>query len=260
MNLELELDDILKNKKIDTVFQPIVSLKDGSIIGYEALSRGPKESSLFAPNKLFSVAEQNNKTWQLEALCRMKAIEKAKNIDKDKFLFLNVDPMIIKDEAFTKGFTKEFLLKNNISPESIIFEITEKTAIDDYKSFRNVLDNYIGQGYKIAIDDTGAGYSGLRTLLETRPHYIKIDIDLISNIDTDLFKQALIKTLVTLSNETNMKLIAEGIEREEELKTLIKLGVYAGQGFYIQRPVSNFLNIPETVKNFIVLQNKIRHN
>lgn len=260
MDLEIELLNIINDKNITTVFQPIVSLNDGNILGYEALSRGPNDSLLFSPDKLFSAAEKYNKTWQLDSLCRIKAIEKAKSIGTNKFLFLNVDPMIIKDQNFIKGFTKEFLLKNNISPENIIFEITEKTAIQDYTGFKNILSNYIEQGYKIAIDDTGAGYSGLKTISETKPHYIKIDMDLVSNIDKEPFKQALMKTFVTLSNETGMKIIAEGIETEEELKMLINLGVYAGQGFYLQRPASNFLDIPDKVKSFIITHSKLKNN
>ncbi|WP_279230670.1 EAL domain-containing protein [Clostridium autoethanogenum] len=120
-----------------------------------------------------------------------------------------------------------------MSPDLIIFEITEKTAIEDYKSFKTALENYINQGYKIAIDDTGAGYSGLKTLMEIKPQYIKIDISLIKNVDKDLFKQELMRTFVTLARSTNMKLIAEGIETKEELLTLIEIGVCAGQGYFL---------------------------
>lgn len=251
MDIDLELTKILENKEITTVFQPIVNLKTGIIIGYEALSRGPLDSPLHLPDKLFKAAERCNKIWELESLCRIKAIEKSSCLSKDKYLFLNVDPQIFKDEKFKKGFTKEFLAFHNMSPDSIIFEITEKTAIEDYNSFKIALDNYVNQGYKIAIDDTGAGYSGLKTLAETKPHYIKIDMDLVRNIDKDSFKQAIMKTFVSLSNATNMKLIAEGIETKEELTTLINLGVYAGQGFFILRPAGAFLDIPEEVKNLI---------
>lgn len=255
-----ELKKILDTGNIATVFQPIVSLKDSEILGYEALSRGPKESPLFYPEKLFNVAENCNRLWDLEFLCRTKAIEKAAKIDKNKFLFLNVDPLMIKDEKFEKGFTKNFLAKHNISPESIIFEITERTAIEDYKSFTKVLNNYVEQGYKIAIDDTGAGYSGLKTIAETKPQYIKLDMSLIKDIDKDAFKQAIVKTFVTLSLATNMKIIAEGIETEKELEYLIKLGVYAGQGFFLQRPADTFLDIPESVKKLILKYNKILSN
>lgn len=255
-----ELNNIIKNKNITTVYQPIVSLSDGQIIGYEALSRGPIGSPLQNPDKLFKAAQAHYKTWELEQLCRIKAIEKAANIEKNKYLFINVDPYIFKDEKFKKGFTKEFLAQHNMSPDCIIFEITEKTCIEDYTSFKQALNNYVDQGYKIAIDDTGSGYSGLKMLNETKPHFVKIDMDLIRNINEDSFKQSLIECFVKLSEATNMRLIAEGIETEEELETLINLGVYAGQGFFIGRPAGAFLDIPTPVKDFIIKCNKLKTN
>lgn len=258
MNTLNELKKIIETQNITTVFQPIVSLKAGDVIGYEALSRGPKDSPLYMPENLFKAAEDYKKTWDLELTCRIKAIERSQNIPSGKLLFLNVDPKIIKDKKFKKGLTKDFLLKNNISPENIIFEITEKTAIIDYKGFTNILNNYTNQGYKIAIDDTGSGYSGLKTISETKPNYIKIDIDLIRNIDSDLFKQSLIKAFVSFAKSTEINLIAEGIETKEELKTLIDLGVYAGQGFFLKKPCRDFTDIPLDVKNIIVKYNELK--
>lgn len=258
-----EFENILKTGNITTLFQPIVRLVDGEIIGYEALSRGPKDSPLSSPLKLLKIAEAQKKLWDLELLFRTKAIEKAHSMKSNLLLFINVDPNIIKDSNFKKGFTKEFLLKHHILPESIIFEITERTAIEDYKSFTTVLKNYTEQGYKIAIDDAGAGYSGMRTITETKPHYIKLDMNLIRDIDKDFFKQATIKSFVYLSNATNIKLIAEGIETKEELQTLIRLGIYAGQGYFLQKPADNFLQISETIKKIIIkcntLYNKTFH-
>ncbi len=255
-----EFNRILDTEDIETVFQPIVSLKNGSIIGYEALSRGPAGSELTSPAALFRTADELSMVWDLELLCRTKAIERAHSIEPEKYLFINIDPNIIKDEKFRRGFTKEFLRNHNISPESIIFEITERTAIEDYAAFSETLKNYTSQGYKIAIDDMGAGYSGLKTITNTRPHYIKIDMELIRGIDRDSFKQALIKNFVNLSISTNIKIIAEGIETEEELQTLIKLGVYAGQGYFMQRPAGTFLEIPEVIKNKISKYNSLSNN
>ena len=262
MNLKYkyELEKILKSESINTVFQPIISLENGSVIGYEALSRGPEDSPLHLPENLFSTAEDCDRIWELELLCRVKAIERAKMIDKNKLLFINVDPKIFKDERFRKGFTRDFLKKHNMSPNLIIFEITEKTAIEDYKSFKIALNNYVNQGYKIAIDDMGTGYSGLKTLMETKPHYIKIDISFISGIDKDEFKQELVKNFVSLAHLTNMKIIAEGIETEKELLKLINLGVSAGQGYLLQRPYKNFLDISEDIKKKIIKYNNIRQN
>jgi diguanylate cyclase (GGDEF)-like protein len=252
MNNINELNKILEDKSITTLYQPIVNLKNGEVLGYEALSRGPLNSPLFSPDKLFKTAEDCNLLWDLEQLCRTKALENSYSLEKDKFLFLNVDPLIMKDPKFKQGFTKEFLQKHNIVPESIIFEITERTSISDYKGFKNVINNYVDQGYKIAIDDIGSGYSGLTTLAEVRPHYIKIDMELIRDIDKDNFKQALIKTFVTLAENTNMKLIAEGIETKDELRTLIGLNVYAGQGFFLQKPSPAFNEIPKSITDLIL--------
>lgn len=255
-----ELEDILQNSNISTVYQPIASLVDGTIMGYEALSRGPLGSPLQSPNKLFEAAKNNNRTWELELLCRIKAIERASSLEKNKYLFINVDPHIFKDDKFKKGFTKDFLAEHNMSPEFIIFEITEKTCVEDYKSFKIALNNYVDQGYKIAIDDTGSGYSGLKMLTETKPHYVKIDMDIIRDVNKDTFKQALLECFVKLSEITNMKLIAEGIETEEELQTLIKLGVHAGQGYFLGRPAGAFLDIPNNIKDIILNYNKLKNN
>ncbi|NYC93338.1 EAL domain-containing protein [Clostridium acetobutylicum] len=258
MDILCEIEKILKNMNITTLFQPIISLSDCRILGYEALSRGPIDSPLYLPSDLFSAAKKYNKTWELELACRVTAIKNSKTLSPDKFLFINVDPEIIKSQNFQTSFSKEYLAKYNISPKNIIFEITERTAISDYKAFSKILKNYTSQGYKIALDDTGSGYSGLQTISETKPHYIKLDIELIHNIDRNNFKKLLVKSFVDFSKAAKLKLIAEGIETEGELKVLIDLGVYAGQGFFISKPNHDFCEIPESVKKIIITYNKLK--
>jgi len=250
-----ELEKILQCKEIKAVFQPIVSLVDGEVFGYEALSRGPQGSLLEKPDVLFPAAEQFNKLWELEFLCRSKAFARGNGLPKDKMLFVNVDPKIINDPRFQKGVTLEMLAHYKIDVSNIIFEITEKNSIEDYRSFRKVLDNYTSQGYQIAIDDAGSGYSGLKLLAEIRPQYIKIDMDLVRNIDKDSLKQALIKAFYEFSLMTNMKIIAEGIETIDELNTIINIGIPYGQGYLLQRPAAEFLGISPTVKEFIISKN-----
>jgi len=250
-----ELERILVNKEIKAVFQPIVSLTDGEVFGYEALSRGPQGSLLERPDALFLAAENFNKVWELEFLCRSKAFARANGLGANKMLFINVDPNIINDPRFQKGVTLDMLAHYKIDASSIIFEITEKNSIEDYKSFRQVLDNYTSQGYKIAIDDTGSGYSGLKLLAETRPQFIKIDMDLVRNIDKDALKQALMKAFYEFSLVANMKMIAEGIETIDELNTLIGIGIPYGQGYLLQRPAPEFLDISPKVKEVILNKN-----
>lgn len=255
-----ELTKILETEDVRTFFQPIVNLSSGEVLGYEALSRGPEDSFLQGPLDLLRAAEKNGLLWEMELLFRKKSIERSRTIDKDKFLFINVDPNIIKDEKFHKGFTREFLAGYGISPQSIIFEITERTAIEDYKGFRSILNNYKQQGYKIAIDDAGSGYSGMKTITETQPNYIKIDMALVRDINKDHFKQAMMRTFVKLGEATGIRLIAEGIETKQELQTLIQLGVYAGQGYFIQRPAGTFLEIPDRVRSLIRKYDRLKGN
>ena len=255
-NLQQELKGILDNKSIRTVFQPIVSLVEATIIGYEALSRGPEGSPLEMPDVLFKTADQYELVWELEYLCRCTALARAQKMQLPGMVFINIDPRVINDKRFQKGLTKEFLAEHDLDEGKVIFEITEKTAIEDYKNFRKVLDIYISQGYKIAIDDTGAGYSGLSLLAQTYPHYIKIDMALVRNIDKDGLKQAMLKALNEFALITNSKIIAEGIETIDELATIIELGIPYGQGYFLQRPAPAFLDITPEVRQFIHRKNE----
>ncbi len=250
-----ELMEILQKGDITTVFQPIISLKDGELLGYEALSRGPEKSVFQNPEKLFEFARIFGRLWELELLCRLKALENISKYSPDFHIFLNVDPRIIDDEKFRKGFTKDFVKKYNLNPQKVVFEITEKNSIVDIESFKKVIENYKDQGYNIAIDDTGSGYSGLKLITEIHPHFIKLDMNLIRDIDKDGLKYALIKTFYDFCRVTDIKMIAEGIETENELNTLIDIGIDYGQGYYIQRPQDSLVKISEDLKKHVIDRN-----
>lgn len=257
MNECLLMEELIHEKHIRTVYQPIVALETGQVMGYEALSRGPEDTEFENPIDLIELADLCGMSWELDWAFRSLAIERAQDLQPDQLLFINVDPKIIYDEAHEVGMTREILNKNNISPDSVIFEITERTAIDDYNGFNKILQNYVDQGYKIAIDDVGAGYSGMNRILETRPQFLKMDMNLIRDIHKDSFKQAIVKSFVQLGNNTNIRIIAEGIETKEELKTLIKLGVHAAQGYYLSKPSTKLLSLPNQIKSEILKYNQI---
>lgn len=256
------LDYIINNKEIKTVFQPIISLKDGSLLGHEALSRITCECDIKNPEMLFAIAGEYNRLWDLELLCRTKALEAAYQFmipPYSKMLYINVNPNIMHDENFKKGFTREFLMQFQIEPQNIIFEITENNVILDMGGFLSTIDHYRSQDYKIAIDDAGAGYSGLNLISDVNPNYIKLDMKLIRGIDTDKLKYALVKGMVELSKTSQIKLIAEGIETKGEMETLISLGVQYGQGYYIQKPSFEVDDISvEVIKTIITAQYKIQ--
>lgn len=203
---------------------------------------------------LFQLSEKFNRVWELELICRSKALETAyekMNPPYNKKLFLNVNPNVMSDENFKKGFTSEYLERYGVRAEDIIFEITERTVVYDINNFKKVIEHYKNQSYQIAIDDVGAGYSGLNLIANVHPHYIKLDMELIRHIDTDYTKKAVIKSMVVMAQLLNIKLIAEGIETSEELKSLIELGVHYGQGYYIQKPHQKIMDIREHLINEI---------
>ncbi|WMJ88131.1 GGDEF domain-containing protein [Anaerocolumna sp. MB42-C2] len=261
--MKQELDYIIEKKQIKSVFQPIISLKDGNILGYEALSRITCKSIISNTEEIFRLAGEHNRLWDLELLCRVKSLEAAFNQMKfpyDKKLFVNVNPRVMHDIKFRDGFTKEYLNKYNITPENIIFEITEREAINDMESFQGAVEHYKKQHYKIAIDDAGAGYSGLNLISDIHPHFLKLDMKMIRNIDKDNFKYVLVKSLIEFSRITNISLIAEGIETKEELKALINLGVQYGQGYYIQKPNEVMAKIDTDLIQFIEGTNQKKNN
>ncbi|WP_018247606.1 EAL domain-containing protein [Orenia marismortui] len=255
-----DLKDIIDNKSIRTLFQPIINLKTAEILGYEALSRGPKGSSLESPLKLFSLAKKHNMLFNLEQLCREKALLNTQNIEEGNKLFLNIDPGVIYDSNFKAGTTKEIINNISISQNDIVIELTETTCIDDFQGFRLALNHYTDQGYQIAIDDTGAGYSGLQSIVSISYNYIKLDRSLVMNIDQDPVKQALLETFMRFAKKINSKVIAEGIETVAELDILIQMGVDYGQGYLIARPdasipkkldISDYILAKNNEKNFL---------
>ncbi len=235
-DLEEELTTILRNKKITPVYQPIVNLNTGEIMGFEALSRGPAGSPLHYPLELFRVAIANGKLLVLEQICREAAVSHLTGLGKDQQLFLNMNAEVVKDPDFRGGLTKTFVLRQGLNPAQVTFEITERTAITDFDSFSKSLNHYRAQGYSIAIDDAGAGYSSLQSIAELRPNYIKLDRSIVHDVDKDPLKQAMLDAMNRLAAVIHSKIIAEGIETADELAVLISKGVHYGQGFLLARP------------------------
>lgn len=246
-SLQSELSDILVTHAIRTHFQPIISLSDGEVFGYEALSRGPAQSPLESPDALFSLAEEAGLTWELEYTCRRLAIERYACFGSDKILFLNVNPHIIQDPRFHEGMTKGQLAQLSLSTSRVVLELTERTAITNFREFYAVLEHYKDQGFRMAIDDAGSGYSGLNLICQIKPKFLKLDIALIRGIHQDIFKQQMVKFSVDFARATETLLIAEGIEQGAELQTLLDLGVEYGQGFLLGRPQSTLSLPPEIV-------------
>jgi len=254
------LDKILEGKNIKSVYQPIVSLANGEIYGYEALSRVTKKELSINIEQMFRTADKTGRSWELETLCRTKALENSINLEEGKKLFLNVNSNIIHDKKFKEGFTKERLNEYGLNSNNIIFEITERTAIIDNNAFLASIEHYKNQNYSIAIDDVGDGYSGLNIIANVGPNMIKLNMNLIRDIDKDETKQLLCRAMVDFCKNAGIYLVAEGIETEEELKMLIKLRVDLGQGYFLGIPQDTMVNIASERIRMIKMFNEKNYN
>lgn len=254
-----DLLDVLQNQAITSVLQPIVSLRDGAVFGYEALGRGPAGTPLENPEALIQCALENGRMLELEHLFRRSALRAARQMPTGIRLFLNVNPNIIQDSHFGMGFTKEYLTRFAISAEDIVFEITERESVVNLRGFKQIIEHYKGQNYQISIDDAGAGYSGLNLISDVQPHFIKLDMQLIRGVDKDLTRQALIKSMQEFAALTNTRIIAEGIETEEELATLISFDVPYGQGYFLRRPDPTPRAVDPVALQVIHRENKIKN-
>lgn len=234
--LEIELSTILSARNIHTLYQPLVNLSSGKVMGYEALTRGPSHSTLHSPLQLFAAAEQFNQLHALERLAQEKAIANATLNVSEQLLFINISSQLINHLERVSLHHWELLHSCGLSPHNIVFEITERSSIDDYGRARRALEYYRRQGYRIAIDDVGIGYSSLHAITQLQPDYIKFDRSLIQNIHLDSMKEYILEAFVTFTQKMTIGLIAEGIELEEELAMLTRMGVQYAQGYLLAKP------------------------
>ncbi|HEU0188064.1 MAG TPA: GGDEF domain-containing protein, partial [Gallionellaceae bacterium] len=230
------LYDILQQRKLTALFQPIMDMKSGVFLGYEGLIRGPSDSPLHSPVNLFSAANQQNLTLEVEMLCRQIVLETFVELDLPGRLFLNVSPETLLHPSFKDGQTLACMAKVGLSPERVVIEITENQPTYDFSAMCKALLHYRAMGFQIAIDDLGAGFSSLRLWSELRPEFIKIDMHFVQGVDTDPVKLQFLKSIQQIAQSCGTRVIAEGIETRAELAVINEIGIEFGQGYCIARP------------------------
>lgn len=244
--------DIVANERITTVFQPIFDLHSGKPFAVEALSRITGPSLITNPEVLFEEAQQSNLTYKLEKLCRKQALLNAYRQNIELPITINVCPSVLKSREHEEGLTSQLVDELFDFRDRIILELTERYFIKDHKGFERTVEYYRRQGFKIAIDDLGAGYTGLKMLTHLEPYLVKIDRSLITNIDRSPKKRMLIEAFVPFCHKINAFVVAEGIETEKELDLLISLKVDYGQGFYLAEPNQTVPPLQEQAKRRII--------
>ncbi|MCG9767644.1 EAL and GGDEF domain-containing protein [Pseudoalteromonas piscicida] len=232
----LVLNTIIKEKAVFTLFQPIYDLAKRQILGFEALSRGMSGSLLESPDKLFAIASKQERLSELEIICREAAIKQFVSLNLPGKLFLNVSPKALLDPSHPKGETRHLTEVYGLDPKRVVIEVTEQDKVDDANLLLTTITHYRELGFQIAIDDLGAGYSGLRQWSELCPDYVKVDRYFIDHCDQSVVKREFLKSIIELAKATSTQVIAEGIERMEELKLIEQLGIVNAQGFLLAKP------------------------
>lgn len=237
-----ELQRIIVERDIYSVYQPIVHLTTGKTFAYEALSRGPKNSVFESPLILFAIAEETGMTLELDRLCRYMSILNSQYIRKPGArIFVNtLCDSILDPEFSTQGFEK--LLKEiGKKPSDIVFEINERSFISNIETFRFCLDRYRQLGTYFALDDVGSGYASLQTMMKLKPLYCKLDRSICSGAQENDLKQETLSWFKRLSEDMGSSMIAEGIENEAEMDYFKRLGCTYAQGWHIGYPAEPHL-------------------
>lgn len=247
----IELERILQHKLLTPLFQPLVTLSDGKILGYEALIRGPSDSALHSPLLLFKTAQTFDLLEPLELLCRQLSINAFAAAAVDGLLFLNVNPLLLLTSDHPSGLTKSFIQQAGLQPERIVIELSEQFQVEDTELFINAVKHYREFGFQIAIDDLGSGFSGLKLWSELQPDIVKIDRYFIDQLHSDPIKKAFVRNIIELAKNTGSLIVAEGIETTEELITCRELGADIGQGYLLGRPQIECSGVPLSAISFL---------
>ena len=229
--------DIILRERVVTAFQPIMRLgPDRTVLGFEALSRGPKGTGLERADDLFGSATEHQLLVELDRLCRRRALLSSGRIPTNAKIFVNTLPATIRDPQFRGRPLIEFLDKAQVAPDRIVIEITEKLVIENYNLFREAMAYFTDLGMSFAVDDVGSGYSGLESIARLKPTFLKIDIALIRDVHVSRVNRAICEAIIALGHGIGAAVIGEGIQAEEEAAALLGMGVDWGQGFHLGRP------------------------
>ncbi|HLK57793.1 MAG TPA: EAL domain-containing protein [Chthonomonadaceae bacterium] len=243
--------EIIVQKQLQPLFQPIVNLSDGQVIGYEALIRGPKPGTLRRGGAMFRAADKARVVSWYDSACQEQCFAVAAAQRVQKLLFINIEA---EGLSFLEMHERSLACRardHGLMPADIVIEITERQAVKDFPRLLKDIQHLRDEGFKIAVDDAGSGYSSLSLIAELRPEFIKVDRGLVRNLDVCGERRALLAALVEYARNIGSALLAEGAETYEELSTLIDIGVTYGQGYLMGKPADTFRGISRSSREFI---------
>ena len=232
------INQIIKEQNIRLLAQPIFEVATNQIKAYEVLTRGPKETDLESPLVLFSVARQMGKLYELEKIVLEKTFKQISENESSQNVFINFTPLTLGDPRFVEDLQAMLKKYKGVSPKQVVLEVTEQDPILNKDEFNRNIFLLRELGFRLAVDDTGIGYSTLHSILEIGPEIIKIDRSVIQDIDSNKVKESMLKGLLLIARESGSAVIAEGIESKGEAMVLSKNNVDFAQGYFYAKPAS----------------------
>ncbi|MEO5762105.1 MAG: EAL domain-containing protein [Vicinamibacteria bacterium] len=232
--------EMLREGRIETHFQPIVSFaRPTEPFAYEGLLRGLEpDGSLISPSAIFHAARDANVIFQLDRSARLACIDAvvAKRVETN--VFINFTPNSVYDPAFCLRSTVSAVATAGLDPSRFVFEVTESDQVKDVDHLLGILSFYRRSGFRVALDDLGAGYSSLNLLARLRPDFVKLDMELIRGIDLDPYKAVVVEKLLELARDVGATSVVEGVETEGEWRWAREHGADLAQGFLCARPAA----------------------
>jgi len=232
----VRLGEVLEERAVSVVFQPILAIADGDIVGHEAFVRGPAGSWLESPTALFAAAREAGCFEQLSIICIQETLRAFSTHGSRGLLFLNMSPWLVQRPGFDQARARRFLEGLALCPESVVIELTEDFPAIDMRHLRESLLLYRSMGFRVALDDLGEGFSSLRLWSELRPEFVKADKHFVSGIARDAVKRQFLRSIQHIARRCDSQVIAEGIEVAEDFRAARRIGIALAQGWFIGRP------------------------
>jgi len=223
--------ELIETENLDVAYQPIIDLRNDRCIGIEALARFPEPFG--GPDETLAAAQRLGLSLELERLVVRHAWKVLPRLGAGQFLALNLSPDALVELA------RRANLRQELRVDQLVVEVTEHTVVESYAELHRELGPLRRRGLRIAVDDAGAGYASLRHVLELRPDFIKVDRSLIHGIADDHARRVAVSAFLSLALDLGSSVVAEGVERPQDLVTVRELGLHAVQGYLLGRPTTS---------------------
>jgi EAL domain-containing protein (putative c-di-GMP-specific phosphodiesterase class I) len=232
------LINLLAAESLTSWFQPIVKAEDKTVFAYECLMRGLQDGQTVFPDRILRVAKGAGLLFQLDRAARLSSIRNAARFNLNGKIFINFTPTAIYDPRNCLQTTMRAVDECHLQREQIVFEVIESEDVRDVHHLRDILNFYRERGFEVALDDIGSGYSSLNRIAQIRPDYIKLDRELVSQVDKDPYQALIAAKLLETAKGLGITTIAEGVESEAEYFWLREHGADYVQGYYFARPAA----------------------